>query len=145
MSLESNKALVRRVYLDGMNNHDWSIIKESFTPDYIVRYPGVAPICGLTDAMAALKSFLDAFADIVFTIEDQVAEGDKVVTRWTGRGTHCGVYRGFPEAKHPIAPTGRAVEFSATDIYLIRDGKIAEEWNTTEEILILQRIGALPK
>ena len=145
MSLESNKALVRRAYLDGMNNHDWSVIDEVFAPDYIVRYPGVPPICGLKDAKAALSAFLDAFPDIVFTIDDQLAEGDKVTTRWTGRGTHSGPYRGFPQAANPIPPSGRPVEFSATDIYLIRDGKIAEEWNTMEEILILQRIGALPK
>jgi predicted ester cyclase len=145
VSLDSNKALVRRAYLEGMNNHDWSVIDEVFAPDYVVRYPGVPPIRGLADAKAALSAFLDAFPDMVFSIDDQLAEGDKVVTRWSGRGTHAGVYRGFPEAKHPVPPTGRPVEFSATDIYLIRGGKIVEEWNTMEEILILQRIGALPK
>ena len=141
MSLESNKELVRRAYLVGMNNRDMSVIDEVFAPDYVVHYPGVPPIRGLTDAKAALSAFLDAFPDIRFTIADQLAEGDKVTTRWVGRGTHSGEYRGFPQAANPIAPTGRPVEFSATDIYLIKNGKIAEEWNTLDEILVLRQIG----
>jgi predicted ester cyclase len=145
VSLESNKELVRRAYLVGMNNRDMSVIDEVFAPDYVVHYPGVPPIHGLTDAKAALSAFLDAFPDIRFTIADQLAEGDKVTTRWVGRGTHSGEYRGFPQAANPIAPTGRPVEFSATDIYLIKNGKIAEEWNTLDEILILRQIGGLLK
>ncbi len=77
MSLESNKELVRRAYLVGMNNRDMSVIDEVFAPDYVVHYPGVPPIRGLADAKQALSSFLDAFPDIRFTIEDQLAEGDK--------------------------------------------------------------------
>lgn len=145
MSLESNKELVRRAYLVGMNNRDMSVIDEVFAADYVVHYPGVPPIRGLTDAKGALSAFLDAFPDICFTIEDQLAEGDRVTTRWSARGTHSGEYRGFPQAANPIAPTGRPVEFGATDIYLIRGGKIAKEWNTLDEILVLRQIGALPK
>jgi len=145
MSLERNKELVRRAYLVAMNNRDMSVIDEVFAPDYVVHYPEVPPIRGLTDAKEALSAFLDAFPDIRFTIEDQLAEGDKVTTRWSARGTHSAEYRGFPKAAKPIPPTGRPVEFSATDIYLIKDGKIAEEWNTLAEILILNQIGAMPK
>jgi predicted ester cyclase len=145
VSLESNKELVRRAYLVAMNNRDMSVIDEVFAQDYIVHYPGVPPISGLKGAKEALGGFLDAFPDIRFTIDDQIAEGDKVTTRWSGRGTHSGEYRGFPQAANPIAPTGRSVEFSATDIYLIKNGKIAEEWNTLDEILILRQIGALPR
>ena len=145
MSLESNKALVRRAYLVAMNNRDMGVIDEVFAPDYVVHYPGVPPIRGLKDAKAALGAFLDAFPDMQFTIEDQLAEGDKVLTRWVGRGTHSGEYRGFPQAARPIPPTGRPVEFSANDIYLIKNDKIVEEWNTLAEILVLQQIGALPR
>jgi len=144
MSLESNKAVVRRAYEVGMNNRDWKVLDEVFHPDYIVRYPGLPPIHGRQAAMEALKAFLDAFPDIQFVVEDQLAEGNKVTTRWSGKGTHLGEYRGFPASAKVIAPTGRPVEFSANDIYLIENGRIMEEWNTLETLVLLHQIGAVP-
>ena len=88
MSLEENKALVRRAYEVGMNNKDMEVIDEVFAQDYVVYYPGVPPIRGLADAKKALESFLTAFADMKFVVDRQIAEGDFVVTRWIGRGTH---------------------------------------------------------
>src|SRR4051812_23557738 len=125
--LGDNKAVVRRAYLDGMNNRDLSIIDEVFAPDYVVHYPGIEPIHGLGPAKEAIAAFLDAFPDIVFKIVDQIAEGDKVVTRWTAEGTHSGEFRGFPKKGKVIPPSGRPVRFGATDIYVILDGKIKEE------------------
>lgn len=141
MKLEENKAIVRRAYEVGMNNKDWSVIDEVFASDYVVYYPGVPPIRGLADAKKVLESFLNAFPDIHFVVEDQLAEGDKVTTRWSGRGTHSGEYRGYPVPSKVIPPTGRRVVFGATDIYRIQNGKIAEEWNTLDNILVLQQIG----
>jgi predicted ester cyclase len=143
MSLEANKAVVRRAYEVGMNNKDWSVIDEVFSPDYVVYYPGVPPIRGLEAAKQALKAFLDAFPDIHFVVEDQLAEGHKVTTRWSGKGTHSGEYRGFPVATKVYPPTGRPVQFSATDIYRIENGKIMEEWNTLETLVVLHQIGAV--
>ncbi|MEZ5582310.1 MAG: ester cyclase [Candidatus Competibacteraceae bacterium] len=144
MSLEANKAVVRRAYEVGMNKKDWAVIDEVFSPDYVVHYPGVPAIHGLEDAKQALKAFLDAFPDIHFVVEDQLAEGDKVTTRWSGKGTHSGEYRGFPVSSKVYPPTGKPVQFSATDIYLIKDGKIVEEWNTLETLVVLHQIGVVP-
>ena len=80
----------------------------------------------------------------MFSIDDQVAEGDKVVTRWSAHGTHRGDWQGMPAKTKPIPASGRPVTFSATDIYLIRDGKILEEWNTLEQLEVLFQIGAVP-
>lgn len=143
MSLEENKALVRRVYEVGMNNHDWALIDAAFDDSYSVYYPGAAPIHGWQTARRALAGFLEAFPDMNFEVDQQLAEGDRVVTRWTGRGTHAGEYRGFPEEGLVVPPTHRPVTFGATDIYRIANGKIMEEWNTLETLVILQQIGVV--
>jgi len=74
-----------------------------------------------------------------------LAEGDRVATRWSAQGTHQGEWRGFPPRAKGIPPTGRHVTFSATDIYLIAEGQIAEEWNTLEQLAVLEQIGAVPE
>ncbi|HSO95683.1 MAG TPA: ester cyclase [Acidimicrobiia bacterium] len=145
MSTEDNKAIVRRAYLDGLNHRDLGVVDEVFDVDYVVHYPHTGPVKGVEKAKEFLTQFLTAFPDCVFTIEDQVAEDDKVVTRWSCRGTHLGEWHGLPGSADPtVPPSGRPVAFGATDIYLIRDGKIVEEWNTLEQLDVLSQIGALP-
>ena len=139
---EANKALVRRAY-EGFSEGNVDVIDEVFALNYVAHYPGVEPMEGSDLAKKVVGSFIDAFPDIKFTIEDQVAEGDKVVTRWSAKGTHKGEFRGFPQKTHAVAPTGRVVNFSATDIYRIVDGKIAEEWNSLEQLDVMQQIGVV--
>jgi predicted ester cyclase len=67
-----------------------------------------------------------------------------VVARWTAKGTHLGEFRGFPPRTHGIAPTGNVVHFAATDIYLIKDGLIQEEWNTLEQLDVMIQLGVVP-
>ena len=135
-----------RIWIEGLNRGDVSVADAVFAPDCVVHMTGVAdPLRAVGPWKELVAGLLRAFPDLHFTIEDQLAEGDKVTTRWLGRGTHSGEYRGFPQAANPIAPTDRPVDFGATDIYLIKNGKIAEEWNTLEEILILRQIGGLLK
>jgi len=145
MSLEENKALVRRAYLDGLNHNHLSVLDDVFAPDYVVHYPGLDPVVGLEPAKALIAEFMAAFPDIVFTIEDQIAEGNKVATRWSAHGHHLGPFSGFPAKTNTVPPTGRHVTFSATDIYRIVDGKIAEEWNTLEQLDVMQQVGLVPK
>jgi predicted ester cyclase len=85
---------------------------------------------GLTRAQAA-------FSDISITVEDQIAEGDKVVSRWTIRGTHKGEYMG-------IAPTGKQVTITGISIYRIEKGKIVEDWANSDMLGMLQQLGAIP-
>jgi predicted ester cyclase len=141
-SLEENKRTVRRTYEEGMNAGDVNFLDQVFTQDYVAHFPGKPPIVGLPAAKKAIGIFLAAFPDAVYTIEDLIAEGDRVVARWTARGTHLGEFQGIPP-EHKIPPTLKPVVFGATDIYRMVDGKVAEEWNTIEQLDLLVQIGAL--
>src|SRR3954453_18112330 len=143
MSLEDNKALVRRAY-EGFNDGNVDILDEVFAAGYVARFPGIEPVEGRDAAKQLVGAFIAAFPDLQFTIEDQIAEGDRVATRWSATGTHRGEFRGFPPKAHGVAATGRRVHFSATDIYRIEDGQVAEEWNPLEQLDVMQQIGAFP-
>lgn len=143
MTAEDNKALVRRAYLEGMNPRDMGVIRAVFAPDYVNYFPaGQGLIRGLDNFVAALTEFLDAFSDLTFTIDDVLGEADRVALRWSARGVHTGDYRGIPPTV-VIAPTGRDISFSATDIYRVVDGRIVEEWNTLDGFDIMRQMGAL--
>ena len=77
-----------------------------------------------------------AFPDLRISVEDQVAEGDKVVTRWRARGTHKGPFQG-------ISPTGKRGEISGTIIDRIADGKIIECWSNSDDLGLLQQLGVV--
>jgi predicted SnoaL-like aldol condensation-catalyzing enzyme len=142
MSTNENKALVRRLYEEGMNAGDASIIEEVLDPECVAHFPGVPPIRGREGRHGRNPGFLAAFPDIRFVIEQQVAETDLVATRWTARGTHEGEFRGFPPTRSYPA-TGRPVAFGATDIYRISAGRVVEEWNTFEQLDALRQIGVV--
>jgi predicted ester cyclase len=79
----------------------------------------------------------EAFPDLHFTVEDQIAAGDRVVTRWAGTGTHEGEFQGIP-------PTGRKVRISGIDIDRFASGKVVECWPEVNELGLLQQLGVLP-
>jgi predicted ester cyclase len=141
-SIEENKETVRKTYEEGMNGGDIDYLDQVFTQDYVAHFPGKPPVVGLSEAKKAIGPFLAAFPDAVYKIEDMIAEGDRVVARWTARGTHLGEFQGIPP-EVTVPPTGRPVAFAATDIYRMVDGKVAEEWNTIEQLDLLVQIGAL--
>ena len=75
---------------------------------------------------------------MISTIEDLIAEGDKVVARWRSRATHQGDYMG-------IAPTGNEVEFTGISFYRIEEGKIAQSWNIEDQLGLMRQIGVVPE
>jgi predicted ester cyclase len=77
------------------------------------------------------------FPDLRFIIQDMVAEGSRVVVRWTSQGTHRGMFAG-------TAPTGRQVSNEGIGIYRVEDGKIVESWSQVDRLGVLQQIGAVP-
>jgi predicted ester cyclase len=97
--------------------------------------PGVAP--GALGVHQQFDAFRAAFPDFRATILDQIAEGDKVVTRKVFTGTHMGALQG-------IAPTRRKVEIHVIDIVRVADGKIVEHWNCVDRLGLLAQLGALP-
>lgn len=143
MTLESNKAIVRRAYEEGMSKGNLDVIKECFSPDYVCHFPEGKSLDGRPIFLEFLTLFLDAFPGMQFTVEAAVAEGDRVAVRWVGVGTHGGAFRAFDPQSPGIPPTGRSVRFVANDIYRLADGKIVEEWNSLTDADVKFQIGAL--
>jgi len=132
---EENKALCRRLVEEGWNKHNLALLDELYA-DCVYYNPATGEIKG--EALKQfLASMLAAFPDIRFTIEDLVAEGDKVVTRWSCTGTHRGEFMG-------LAPTGKQLTPSALDIFRIVEGKVVEERVELDTLGFFQQLGAVP-
>jgi steroid delta-isomerase-like uncharacterized protein len=140
VSANENKATVRRIPDEVFNQGNLSVVDELFAPDYVLHDPWVpgGELRGLEAFKEQWVSMLrTAFPDLRIVIEDQVAEGDKVVSRYTGSGTHQGELRGFP-------PTNNRVEVTGTITSRFAEGKIAEEWNNFDSMGMMQQLGIVP-
>lgn len=134
---DDNKAFVRR-FVGYINNNPLAPIDEFFAANYTYdnfSMPDVKDLSSLTEFNVAAYS---AFPDIRFTIEEMVAEGDKVVYRASARGTHKGEFMG-------IAPTGKQVTFTSIVISSIVNGKFQEDWESLDGIYVLQQLGVIPQ
>jgi steroid delta-isomerase-like uncharacterized protein len=132
---EENKALYRRVIEEGWNKHNLALLEELYA-DCVYYNPATGEVKG--EALKQfLASMLAAFPDIRFTIEDLVAEGDKVVTRWSCTVTHQGEFMG-------LAPTGKQFTTSGVTISRIVEGKIVEERVEFDTLRFFQQLGAVP-
>ena len=132
MTLEEHKAAIRRVF-EGHRKRNLDAIDELFAEDFVNHSPmiGCAPDRkGLKDSF--LRSF-EAFPDIQYTLNDQIAEGDKVVTHFTMTGTHNGPFLG-------IQPTGNTFEVSSITITRHEGNKLVERWNVTDALSLLQQL-----
>jgi predicted ester cyclase len=134
--LEANKAAVRRFNREVIERGDAAAFAELMAPDFINRTaaPGISP--GPDGMKFMFEQLLrPAFPDLAVEIHDQLAEGDKVVTRKTLHGTHRGEIMG-------IAPTGRAVAIQVIDIVRLRDGRYVEHWgvNTLPSVIAQLRV-----
>jgi len=140
MPEQENKALVRRYFEEVRNLRHSGIVSEIFAPDVIVHVDtpaGSEAIRGVSAIRQTLTAYLRAFPDLRFTIEDQLADGERVATRWQARGTHQGELMG-------VAATGKSIAFGGIDVYRVVDGKIAEVWTSYDRLVVLQQIGAAP-
>lgn len=135
MSIEENKATVRRVF-DAFNQGDPAVIDEIYAPIFVHHDPAHPRVRSREACKRFGTGFFAAFPG-QFTIEDLIAEGEKVVLRYTYRGTHQGQWRGLP-------PTGKAVTFTGTVIYRIVDGKAVEAWQNADNLSVLQQLGLIP-
>jgi steroid delta-isomerase-like uncharacterized protein len=128
---EENKALARRSW-ESVDAPD--TLGEVYTSDVVWHMPD-QEVRSIEEAKQFIDMFKTAFPDIQATVEDVVAEGDKVVTRVMIRGTHQGEVEEFGP------PTGRRVEIEGITIHRIEDGKIAEEWNSYDNLSMMQQLG----
>jgi steroid delta-isomerase-like uncharacterized protein len=138
MSTEENKALARREIEEIFSaNGNLDAAEEIYAPNYISHQPtGAEDIRGLEAIKQFNAGVREAFPDAEITIEDQIAEGDKVVTRFTFRGTHQGELWGIP-------PTGREVEIRSVSTNCIEGGKIAEHWTCADQLGMMQQLGVM--
>ena len=132
------KALAAAWFDRAYNHGDLAVAEEVFAADFTLHgIPGGAGV-GPRGPQRNVASFLAAFPDASATVEDQVAEGDLVVTRWTFRGTHQGPFQGIPA-------TGRPVTVPIVVIWRIGgDGKAVEDWTSYDQLGALQQIGVAP-
>ena len=139
MSAEENKLLIRR-YIEAIDDNqtsDWSILDDYIAEDFVAHNP---PIPGVGLDREGMKQAAEIFRVATpgrHEISMQVAEGDLVVSRITGRGVHAGELLGIP-------PTNEPVETDGIAIHRVRDGKIVEYWSVTDVARVLQQVGALP-
>ena len=143
MANEANKAIVTK-FLAGINQGNFAVIEELvattfheiplwFDPDRATATSAE----GQGDVRQDMELFATAFPDMQATIDELIAEDDRVVVRFTTRGTHTGAYRG-------VAPTGRAVAWSEVGIVHIVAGRIAEFTTLWDRLGFLQQLGILP-
>ena len=138
MSAEENKAVSRRVAEEVFNGGNVDLADELYAPDYVLHDPSLPEdLHGPEGIKRYVAMTLGAFPDIRVAVEDQVAEGDKVVSRWTATGTHTGDLMGIP-------PTGRRVEISGVTINRFSGGKIAEDWYQSDDLGMMQQLGVVP-
>jgi len=140
MSAEQNKAIARRWLKDGFEKGNLALANEIFAADHTNHDPSAPPggwPRGPEGGKAIATTYRGAFPDLQFTIEDQIAEGDRVVTRWTARGTNTGELMGMP-------PTGKKAIVTGINIDRVANGKIAESWGNFDVLGMLQQLGVIP-
>ena len=138
MSAMENQTLVRRYFEESWNKHNPAVVDEVYSADFVDSSPEIP---GIPPTREGLKQFmgvyLTAFPDANITIEDQITDGDRVVTRWTGRGTQTGEFMSMP-------PTGKTVAVAGIQIDRFSGGKIVESWVSFDQLGMLQQLGFIP-
>ena len=125
-------------FLEFINTASESLAQELISPDAIFHVPGrPEPMHGPAGYLAIIGMMRAGFPDIQWTLEEMVAEGDKVAARFTMRGTHRGTFFGVP-------PTGRMIAVQAMNIYRLSGGQFVEEHGQPDMLGLLQQIGAVP-
>ena len=138
MSTEQNKALVRRLMEEVFDRGNISLIDELFAPDFVEHEelpPGIP--AGSEGVKQLSTMFRSAFPDFKATIDDMIAEGDKVVVSGTWSGTHKGEFMGIP-------PTGKRVSIGVIDIIRMAGGKGVEHWGQMDSMGMMQQLGVVP-
>ena len=139
VSLEENKALARRWVEDLFNAGTLEVADEIIAPDHVHHDPTLPDIPpGPEGQKQVVNLYRGAFTNAHISIEDQLVEGDRVVTRWTSSGTHQGELMG-------VAPTGNQVRITGITINRISGGKIEESWTNYDALGMMQQIGAIPE
>jgi steroid delta-isomerase-like uncharacterized protein len=134
MTTDDNKALVQRFFDEVINQRNLAALDQFAHPGGVNHTvpPGMPQ-----ESNQFLGQYLNAFPDVKATVEDLMADGDKVVARVSYRGTHQGAFRGIP-------PTGKQIAVTGINIFRIANGKLVEHWGLTDRFAVLQQLGVVP-
>jgi predicted ester cyclase len=137
MSTEDNKALLRRFYDEVINKKNWAAIDEFIDPNFVNHAlpPGVP--AGIEGERQVFSMYTTAFPDAHFTVEDMIAEADKVVVRLSVSATQQGTFMGLP-------PSGKHATSTGIDIIRIAGGMLVERWSEMDMLGLLQQLGVAP-
>ncbi len=138
MTVHDNKALVRRYYDEVLNGRSVDTLDLIAAEDYVEHDPFPGQGNGRNDLKARARLLLSAFDPCRFTIEDIVAEDDRVVVRWTSTGTHSGDFMGIP-------PTSRDYTIAGIDIHTVTEGRMSEHWHVVDQLGQMQQLGLIPQ
>ena len=136
MAPEENRILVRDYYEAAYNRRELDRLDAFLAPGFVSAGPG-----GRMDRQAhgeALAASLAAMPDLRLAVEEQIADGDAIATRWSATGTHLGALFGIP-------PTGRQVTATAIHIHHVRDGRIVDQWEQFDTLGVLGQLGLVPR
>ncbi len=138
MQPEENKAITRRFLEEIFAGGNLELVDELFAPNFVLHDPSVPQeVHGLEAMKQYITMYRTAYPDTRFAVGDQIAEGDRVVTRWTGQGTHQGELMGIP-------PTGARVTVTGISIDRIAGGRIEETWVSYDALGMMQQLGVIP-
>ena len=137
MSAET-KGIARRLLEEAFNSGNLDVVDELVAPEFVNHDAAMPePTVGIEATKASIRGYREAFPDLRLTIEEQIAEGEYVTTRWTGRGTHEGDLMGMPA-------TGKQATVTGITIDRIVDGRFVESWTNWDTLGMLVQLGVVP-
>ena len=141
MSEENNKAISRRFFEEVFSRGKLEVADELFASNHRTLGPGALPDLpnGPAGVKALVQFYRKAFPDTQFTIDEQIADGDRVVTRWTVKGTQKGEMEGLG-----IPVTGKPVTISGVSVDHFMGGKIVDTWGLFDQLGMMQQLGVVP-
>lgn len=137
MSVQANETIARRYLADFWNRGDEGALNDILVAGAVGHVAGKTFAVGPSTLLARRAALFGIYTNPIFTLEDEIAAGDKVVLRWTFRGKHTGAGAGVP-------PTGKEVIATGINIFRIADGKIAELWVESDDLGELRQLGVIP-
>lgn len=135
--LERNKAIVRREVEEVWNGKRLDLLDEIFAANFVNHDPNNPQVTDRESFRVWASAVLNGFPDLYLTIDDVVAEGDKVACRWTHHGTHLGELPGLPA-------TGKKTTITGIIIYRFAKGKVVEAWWSRDLLGLMQQLGVIP-
>jgi steroid delta-isomerase-like uncharacterized protein len=131
--VSENKAKFQLLYDEILNKGNLDAFDELCAPNFVKHAIPPSPDYGIEGSKQSVLMLRKAFPDIKYTVEDMIEDGDKLVARWSAKGTHKGEFMGIP-------PTGKQVFFSGIEIIRVEDGKAVEEWEELDRAGLMQQL-----